>query len=61
MHMCGVADCPKTHDGVIRELCALWYPFGGVCCRNQFERWLKTETEVQRLHAEYLAGKETTP
>lgn len=52
--MCGNADCPKTHDLIICELCGLWYPAGGARCRNQFKRWLKTEPEVQRLHREYL-------
>jgi len=59
--------CPDTHDLVRNQLCELHY-FPGLTrnckyeatCNKHFQRWLKTEPEVQRLHKEFLA-KEKTP
>lgn len=53
--MCGYADCPKTDDRIICQLCEIWYPYGGKSrCGKMFQKWLKEDKDVQKMHTEYL-------
>lgn len=55
MKTCCSLDCPNTHNKIIRQLCGIYYPYGGKSkCNKHFKKWLETEKEVQQLHQQYL-------
>lgn len=57
MICCGVSGCPDTHPEILRQLCDMWYPYGGAVCKHMFERWHREEQEVRDLHQKYLEEK----
>lgn len=59
MSCCGVSKCPDTNPDILRQLCDLWYPYGGAVCKHMFERWYQEEQEVRDLHQEYLNSKKS--
>lgn len=54
MSCCGVSRCPDTHPEILRQLCDMWYPYGGAVCKHMFNRWYQEEQEVRDLHEEYM-------
>lgn len=58
MKTCCSADCPKTDSKIIGQLCEWWYPYGSKTkCGKMFERWLKEDKEVQKIHSDFLNNR----
>lgn len=60
-----MANCPKTADEIRNQLCGIHYYPGTTrycanitACNKHFERWLKTDPEVQRIHEEWRKNNE---
>lgn len=42
-------NCPTKNTKIQNQLCKIFYPYCKIRCKKLYNRWLKTEEEVQKL------------